>query len=142
MEKKQTDEKAVLKSGGFMATRKRVSNEDLAVAILTTKTQNEAAEKVGIHTTTISQRRKDKDFQKVLSEMRLKMFQESTSLLVSASYKAVETLVEMLKDDNSYSRYNAASKILQLAGENLDREELLNRIIAIEEKQEQAEERE
>ena len=125
-----------------MSSGKRIDNTTFAMAVLTTKTQDEAAEKLGVTAQTVTKRKKSKEYQKEFSRLRLMMFQESTRLLVSASVQAVETLVEMLKDENSYSRYNAASKILQLAGENLDREELLNRIIAIEEKQEQAEERE
>lgn len=112
----------------------------LACAMLSSKTQREAAEKVGINETRFGRLIKTPEYQKALTQARRDMFAITTSKLVQASTKAVEVLTKQLTDKNPYVQYNAASKILQLTGDNIDREEIIERLNRIEEKQAEAEE--
>lgn len=120
---------------------RRVDNETLALCLLTSRTDGEAAEKVGMSKSAVCQRKKTREYQEAFSKVRMEYFQACTTLLVQASTEAVQVLIDMLHEDNAFSRYNAAQKILQLTGENIDREEILKRINAIEAKQEESEAR-
>lgn len=117
-----------------------VDDYSLAYAVLTSDTQKEAADKVGLSTVVVGKRRKTKEYQKALAEVRREVFQLTTSKLVQASAQAVDVLTKHLTDKNPYVQYNAASKILQLAGDNVDREEIIERLNRIEEKQAEQEE--
>lgn len=112
----------------------------LAYAMLTSNTQAEAAEKAGVTTRALSKRIQTNEYKKVLAETRREVFQLTTSKLVQASAQAVDVLTKHLTDKNPYVQYNAASKILQLAGDNVDREEIIERLNRIEEKQAEQEE--
>jgi hypothetical protein len=111
---------------------KKLSDELLLSALLSCKTQTEAAEQLGISKQTISRRMKDNDFREKLFAYRKQKLECINTKLVQASEQAVDVLIGLLKSDSEISRYNSASRILSLSGDFTDRTDIIRRIDELE----------
>lgn len=91
--------------------------EKFMVAMVTSKTITEAAERAGITRGTAHRYLKDITFKKVCRRYRSELMQQTTSLLQSASIEAVEVLRNIMLDDSisPYARQQSAQTILNAA---------------------------
>ena len=114
---------------------KKVSDTTLLSLILTNNSQTQIAEQLGMTKAQICRRIKEPAFQSMLAEYRKKVLDGVLTALTSNSYRSVNTLVELLEDDNPYIRYQAASKILSLSQEYGMQHDILRQIDELKEAQ-------
>lgn len=116
-----------------MATR--IRDDELILALLTSKSNREASKKLGCAEMTISRRTNTPQFKKKFRDYRKKLLENVNSKLVNSSSEAVDVLVELLHSKNELTRYNASQKILSLAQDFITLEDLLERIDRLEQAQ-------
>jgi len=113
---------------------KRVSDEALVYAVLTHNSQKDIADALHISQRQVCIRLKDRAIQKTLSEHRRAVLDSINTNLVSASQKAVQTLVELLDSDSEKIRLSASVRVLQLSNEYIQMNDILQRIEQLEER--------
>ena len=74
---------------------RKLKTEDLLLAMLTSKSQKEAAEILGVTEQTICKRIKEKDFKEQFSNYRKQIVDSTSTRLVNSSQKAVDVLVNL-----------------------------------------------
>jgi hypothetical protein len=102
----------------------------LITAILATSTIRAAAARAGIGEATMYRRLSERAFQARLQEARQQAFGQSLARLQATSGAAVDTLSEIMgnEDAPTGSRVRAAVAVLQLAGRDLERGEVQDRL--------------
>jgi hypothetical protein len=111
---------------------KKINDDDLLLALLTTKSQTEAAEALGINKQTISRRVNKPEFKAKFTEFRKQMLDKVNTQLVNSSSKAVQVLVELMNSRNEMTRYNASSRILSLAQDYISMQDIVERLDRLE----------
>lgn len=111
---------------------KRIQDEELLVVLLTSKTQTEAARKLGVSKQTITRRVKDPEFKAIFSNYRKSILDSVNTKLVNSSQYAVDVLVSLMDSKNELTRYNASSRILSLAQDYISMQDIVERIDKLE----------
>lgn len=111
---------------------RKLTTDEIVLALLSNTTQKAAAEKLGITVQTLCNKVKSKSIQRKLQEVRKMQVQTVSNQLVASSSTAMENLIEMLNSENEYSRYNASLKILSLAEKYIKMEDILTRLDELE----------
>lgn len=88
--------------------------EEVVTALLSSKTNREACEKVGISEATLYRLLNKEDFVSLLEETRKTLFEQSLKNLASLSKQSVKNLSEIInsKDSKLSLKYNASKFIL------------------------------
>lgn len=94
---------------------RKISDEEILGALLSCRTQHEAAQKLNIQDMTISRRMKRPEFKKKLAERRQIIFEAVNNELIQASVEAATALRKLLESSNESIRFSTASRILSLA---------------------------
>ena len=110
----------------------KITDEKIMMALLSCRTQKQAAAMLGVTEQTLCKRIRDADFQKHFSELRRKMLDTVSSELTKASYAAANKLIEFLDSKNEQLRYSACCKILQLANDTATINEISQRLDRLE----------
>lgn len=92
----------------------KLTDKEIGLTLLTSSTQKQAANKLGITEQTLIKRMKNPSFQAEYTELKKKSFDIAFSELVKATNQAVTVLQELLNSKKEYIRYKAASKIIEL----------------------------
>ena len=111
---------------------KHITDEELLNAIMSTGTQKEASELLGISEQTVCNRIQKESFKTLLFTYRRDLFDVTSNRIVSSSKKALETLVALLDSDSEMVRYNTATKILSLGQQYVASQDILKRIDNVE----------
>lgn len=111
---------------------RKLKTEDLLLAMLTSKSQKEAAEILGVTEQTICKRIKEKDFKEQFSNYRKQIVDSTSTRLVNSSQKAVDVLVDLLDSESEITRYNASSKILQITNDYVSMQDIIMRLDKLE----------
>lgn len=111
---------------------RKISDEDLALAILTTHSQAEASQMLGCTVQTVCKRTKNTEFQALFQKYRKSVFDKISNQFVSNSQQAVDVLVNLLDSPNENTRYNSASRILSLAQDFVTTADILERLDRLE----------
>jgi hypothetical protein len=93
---------------------------------------------LGVSKQTVSRRTSQPEFKEKLSLYRKQSLESTSAKLVKASQKAVEVLYNLLASKNEMTRYSAASRILTLANDCIDRVEIVSRLDKLEQLQKEA----
>ncbi|MBF0844601.1 replication protein [Streptococcus danieliae] len=104
------------------------------LALLNSKTIDEASKKAGIGRTTGHKYLKSVKFRKAYREARSDVMQQATALLQSASREAVEVLREIMNDHtiSPYARQQSARTILEFGYKAHENEHILEVIEELE----------
>lgn len=92
----------------------KLTDKEIGLTLLTSNTQKQAANKLGITEQTLIKRMKSPTFKAEYTELRQKSFDSAFSELVKATNQAVFVLQELLNSKKEYIKYKAASKIIEL----------------------------
>ena len=105
-----------------MATKK-VSDEQITAALLTTGTIKAAAAAVGISERTIYDRMNDGEFQAVYKAAKADLMRAAVSKINGQLQAAVDTIAEIMtdKENSAATRLQAAQAILNNAGKFMQR---------------------
>lgn len=107
---------------------------DLAVtALLTERTHEGAAKKVGIGSATLRRWFSEPSFQKKYRNARFQVFEQAITQLTAATLEAVETLRRNLSQEKPEIQVRAATAILDLSMKGRETIDLEERLSAIEE---------
>ena len=98
-----------------MATGFKVTDEKIIEAVLSSDTQIEAAQMLKITPQTLSKRIHQPKLKEKLSEYRKDILDKTSNQLIKSNLKATETLTQLLDSESELTRYNSASKVLQLS---------------------------
>jgi|SRR5215475_9001509 len=103
-------------------------------ALLSEPTTKAAAETAKVGETTIHRWLNDPIFSAALKESRERVFESTLAALQGASSKAVETLLDVMKDEKAQpsARVSAARTMLELAIKGRDQLELSERLAYLE----------
>lgn len=104
------------------------------IALLNSRTVEEAAEKAGIGRTTGHSYLKSVTFKRAYREARNNVMQQATALLQSASTEAVQVLREIMLDESisPYTRQQSARTILEFGYKAHENEHILEVIEELE----------
>jgi predicted transcriptional regulator len=111
---------------------KQISDDELMLALITSHSQTEAAEMLGVTKTTVSRRVNKPEFREMFAKYRKQRLDEVNTKLVDASTRAVDVLISLLDSSNEISRYNASSRIMSLSADYLDRQDIIARLDKLE----------
>lgn len=114
------------------STTKRVDDEAIILALLSSRTQAEASRKLGINSNLISERKQDKDFMDKYNAYKSTLIESTANKLLTANTQAIDTLVDLLDDNNSSVRVASAKTILSYAKEYIMLADLDKRLQIIE----------
>ena len=90
----------------------KIDNDTLLAKLLSGQSQADIARELGMSKVQVCRRVNTEEFQSMLSEYRQKVIDGVFADLNANARKAVDVLVSLLDDPNSFVRYNAACKIL------------------------------
>ena len=113
---------------------RRITDEQLILAILNNPTQKKAADELGCSQMTVSRRINRTDFRNKLSEKRREIYDSVNNRLVNSSCVAVDVLVSLLESESEYIQYSAATKILQLSQDYITQSDIMTKLEALESK--------
>ena len=116
---------------------RKLSDEDLLVALLTSKSQAEAAQKLGVSKQTVTRRVNAPAFKDKFLQYRKNILDNVNTQLVNGTQEAVNVLVGLLKSKNEVTRYNASSRILSLAQDYLSMQDIMDRLDKLEQEQDE-----
>lgn len=116
---------------------RKLSDEDLLVALLTSKSQAEAAQKLGVSKQTVTRRVNVPAFKEKFLQYRKNILDNVNTQLVNGTQEAVNVLVGLLKSKNEVTRYNASSRILSLAQDYLSMQDIMDRLDKLEHEQDE-----
>ena len=93
----------------------KATNEEIVTAIITSETNAEAAEKIGLSESQLYQRLKDEELQLLYKERQIEVCARITDNMISHVTQAVKTMIEIMEDqENSPSiRLSAANSLLK-----------------------------
>lgn len=113
----------------------RVTDNQLISALLTCPTIKLASEKVGISEQSVYARLRKPDFRMKLQSERNTQFQVISSKLEDANFKALDTLINILENDEVSAgiKVRASQTLLDLSLKNREQVDILQRIESIEE---------
>lgn len=113
----------------------RVTDNQLISALLTCPTIKLASEKVGISEQSVYARLRKPDFRMKLQSERNTQFQVISSKLEDANFKALDTLINILDNDEVSAgiKVRASQTLLDLSLKNREQVDILQRIESIEE---------
>ena len=116
---------------------RKLSDEDLLVALLTSKSQAEAAQKLGVSKQTVTRRVNVPAFKDKFLQYRKNILDNVNTQLVNGTQEAVNVLIDLLKSKNEITRYNASSRILSLAQDYLSMQDIIDRLDKLEQEQDE-----
>jgi predicted transcriptional regulator len=111
---------------------KQISDDELMLALITSHSQTEAAEMLGVTKTTVSRRVNKPEFREMFAKYRKQKLDTVNTRLVNASEKAVDVLTDLLDSNNEISRYNASSRILSLSQDFISMQDIVERLDKLE----------
>ena len=111
---------------------RKISDDDLLLALLTTESQTAAAKQLGCSKVTISRRIQDPQFKEKLNLYRRTLLDTVSNKLVQSTSKAVDVLIALLDSESESTRYNTASKILSIAQDFIVQEDIMQRLDKLE----------
>ncbi|MFJ5625578.1 phBC6A51 family helix-turn-helix protein [Peribacillus loiseleuriae] len=108
----------------------KLKQEKVIMALLTEPTHSQAAKKAGVGETTLYRWLDDEEFNKAFKDARRKAFSQSISHLQQATASAVETLKDVMENEESpaSSRVSAAKTVLEMAFKAYEMEDLVAQI--------------
>ena len=118
---------------------RKLKDEDLLLLMLSGKSQTVIAKELGVTKATICRRVHTPEFAEMLSHYRKKIIDGVCTDLATNAQKSVNTLVQLLDEDNPNVRFNAASKILQLTQDYSLQNDLMKDIEEIKQAQQEQE---
>lgn len=121
------------------STTKRTDDEAIILALLSSRTQAEASRKLGINSNLISERKQDKEFIAKYDAYKSTLIETTANKLLTANTQAIDTLIDLLNDNNSAVRVSACKTVLSYAKEWIMLADLDKRLQAIEEAMKQDE---
>ena len=113
---------------------RKLKDEDLLILMLSGKSQTIIAKELRCTKATITRRIHTPEFEAMLSQYRKKVLNGIVTDLTTNAQKSVNTLVQLLDEDNPNVRLNAACKILQLVQDFSLQHDLLKEVEAIKSK--------
>lgn len=113
----------------------KIKDEQILPLILSGHSQQQVADILGVSKNTISKRVHRPEFAETLAQYRQSILDSVITKMTALSGKAVDTLEELLEDDNSFVRFNAASKILSMSLDYSVQADLLKQIEELRQKQ-------
>lgn len=105
-----------------------ISDNEILVAVLSSRSYSEAAKSLGISKQTISRRMKDTELKSRVIELRKNVLDTINMRLIDGSKQAVEVLINLLNSDNELTRYNSASRILGLTQDFVESADIINEL--------------
>lgn len=117
----------------------KVKDEAILPLLLAGHSQQQVADMLGVTKTTISKRVHRPEFAETLAQYRQSIIDSVVTRMTALSGKAVDTLEELLEDDNSFVRFNAASKILSMSQDYSLQHDLIQKVEELRQRQEDLE---
>ena len=114
------------------STTKRTDDEAIILALLSSRTQAEASRKLGINSNLISERKQDKEFIAKYDAYKSTLIETTANKLLTANTQAIDTLLELMNDNNSAVRVSACKSVLSYAKEYVMLADIDKRLQAIE----------
>jgi hypothetical protein len=120
--------------------RKRLQNEEIIAALIAEGSIKGAAASLGCAERTLYDRMKKPEFKTLYSQAKGEILKTATAKLQGQVCGAIDTLTEIMKDEDTakQTRVNSAVAILQNAARFTETIDIVERLEAIEEAQEQA----
>lgn len=120
-----------------MGNIKRLTDEDIIMALIEHGSARKAAASLGYSHRTLYERMKEPAFKELYAQTKTEMLKAATVKLQGQLCSAIETLVEIMTDEEtaSQTRVNSAVAILQYASRFTETTDILERLEAIEEAQ-------
>ncbi len=115
---------------------KKISDEELLVAVLSGESQRSIAKRYNITEGTISKRVHSPAFSSMLSAYRSEMIDKTLTELNKYALSAVDTLGSVLNSENDFAKLQAAIKILDYLQSYSYQHDLLRQIKEMKELQE------
>lgn len=112
---------------------KKIPDDVLLTYVLANMPQVQIAKELHMTKAQINRRIKTPEFQELLSEYRRKILDGNIAYLTANVRKAVQTLVELLDDDNPFVRLKASTQIISMAQDVSIQNEIMSKIKAYEE---------
>lgn len=108
----------------------KLNHEKLALNLLTTASVRDAAKKSNVAESTVYRLKKDPEFQKLLNEIKNKMFQETIQKSQGYCLEMLEVLRAVALDQmaTDSSRVSAARSVLELGLTMYETEEVIQRL--------------
>lgn len=112
----------------------KLNHEKLALNLLTTSSIRDAAEKSNVAESTVYRLKNDPEFQKLLNEVKNKMFQETMQKSQGYCLEMLEVLREVALDTLSTdsSRVSAARSVIELGLSMYESESIIQRLQELE----------
>jgi hypothetical protein len=114
---------------------KMSSDEHLLLTLISSKSQTEAAQKLGISKQTVCRRVSKPKFKKMLADYRKQQLDEVNTKLIGLGGKSVDVLGNLLNSTNEISQYNSASRILGLMHDFIMTADIIQRLDVLEQSQ-------
>lgn len=113
---------------------KRIRDETIIEALLTSATARSAAAKLGINEQTIYRRKRETEFIRKYEETRRERTEMARNALQSTAHAAVETLAQIMTDKNApaQTRVNASAEILRQNVKYTEMSDILEKIERLE----------
>ena len=113
---------------------KRIRDETINEALLTSATARSAAAKLGINEQTIYRRKRETEFIRKYEETRRERTEMARNALQSTAHAAVETLAQIMRDKNApaQTRVNASAEILRQNVKYTEMSDILEKIERLE----------
>lgn len=113
---------------------KRIRDETIIEALLTSATARSAAAKLGINEQTIYRRKRETEFIRKYEEIRRERTEMARNALQSTAHAAVETLAQIMRDKNApaQTRVNASAEILRQNVKYTEMSDILEKIERLE----------
>lgn len=113
---------------------KRIRDETIIEALLTSATARSAAAKLGINEQTIYRRKRETEFIRKYEETRRERTEMARNALQSTAHAAVATLAQIMTDKNApaQTRVNASAEILRQNVKYTEMSDILEKIERLE----------
>lgn len=113
---------------------KRIRDETIIEALLTSATARSAAAKLGINEQTIYRRKRETEFARKYEETRRERTEMARNALQSTAHAAVATLAQIMTDKNApaQTRVNASAEILRQNVKYTEMSDILEKIERLE----------
>lgn len=112
----------------------KYNREQIATDLLLCSTNLEVCKKNNISETTLYRLKKDKEFQKVLTEQKEKIFNKTMIKAQAYSLEALDILMEIARDGDApqSSRVSACNRVLELGQTAFDQDVILKKLEEVE----------
>lgn len=117
-----------------MATRRRLTDEQIAAALIEHGSNADAAKALGCAVRTIIDRKRNDSFKRIYNAAKLDALHAATAKLQAQTVNAVQTIVDIMtsSDTAAQIKLNSAQMILQYAVRLTDSVDVLERLQALE----------